>query len=275
MISSNPDTLDSSGSLAGGQTVQRADTQTAVTFSLNPSELGQAVTFTVQVSPVAPGAGTPVGMVQLSDNATDFGSPLALNGAGQASIVTADLAVGAHPITAAYAPSGGSYNLSSGSVSQTVQRARTTLVHDGSVSGDFHDLAVVSATLTRQYDASPIAGKLVHLAVASQSCDAVTSAAGQASCTVTPQGPAGTYTVTAAFAGDAGSQPSSDAKAFTVTREQTSLRYTGDTVIAIPTASKVSPPHPAPHRPAVPASLQTRAIVDPRPVPFRVTWERS
>ncbi len=46
MTSSNPDTLDSSGSLAGGQTVQRADTQTAVTSSLNPSELGQALTFT-------------------------------------------------------------------------------------------------------------------------------------------------------------------------------------------------------------------------------------
>jgi hypothetical protein len=36
----------------------------------------------------------------------------------------------------------------------------------------------------------------------------------------------------ASFAGDAGSQPSSDSHAFTVTREQTSLAYTGDTVIA-------------------------------------------
>ena len=230
--SSNPNTLDSNGSLAGGQTVQRADTQTAVTSSLNPSELGQAVTFTVQVNAVAPGAGTPVGTVQFSDNGTDFGSPLNLDGSGQASIITADLTVGAHMISATYTPSGGSYNASSGSVSQTVQRARTTLIYDGSPSGDFHDPTVVSATLTRQYDASPIAGKSVHFTMASQSCDAVTSVAGQASCTITPQDPAGVYTVTAAFAGDAGSQPSSDTKAFTVTREQTSLQYTGDTVIA-------------------------------------------
>ncbi len=40
------------------------------------------------------------------------------------------------------------------------------------------------------------------------------------------------YTVTASFAGDAGTQPSSDNRAFSVTREQTSLSYTGDTVIA-------------------------------------------
>ena len=68
--------------------------------------------------------------------------------------------------------------------------------------------------------------------MASESCDAITSAAGRASCTITPQEPAGDYTVTASFAGDAGSQPSADSKAFTVTREQTSLTYTGDTVIA-------------------------------------------
>ena len=230
--SSNPNTLDSSGALAGGQTVQRVDTQTGVTSSLNPSELGQAVTFTAQVSAVSPGAGTPGGTVQFSDNGTDFGSPQSLDGSGKASIPTAGLTVGGHTITATYTPSGGSYNASSGSVSQTVERARTTLTYDGASSGDFHDPAVLSATLTRQYDASPIAGKAVHFTMASQSCDAITSAAGQASCTVTPQEPAGDYTVTASFAGDAGSQPSSDSKAFKVTREQTSLIYTGNTVIA-------------------------------------------
>ena len=230
--SSNPNTLDSSGALAGGQTVQRADTQTGVTSSLNPSELGQAVTFTAQASAVSPGAGTPGGTVQFSDNGTDFGSPQSLDGFGKASITTAGLTVGGHTITATYTPSGGSYNASSGSVSQTVERARTTLTYDGASSDDFHDPAVLSATLTRQYDASPIAGKAVQFTMASQSCDAITSAAGQASCTITPQEPAGDYTVTASFTGDAGSQPSSDSKAFKVTREQTSLIYTGDTVIA-------------------------------------------
>lgn len=230
--SSNPNTLDSSGALAGGQTVQRADTQTGVTSSRNPSELGQAGTFTAQVSAVSPGAGMPDGTVQFSDNGTNLDSPQTLDGSGKASITTAGLTVGVHTITGTYVPAGGSYNGSSGSVSQTVERARTTVTYDVATSGDFHDATVLSATLTRQFDASPIGGKSVHFTMASQSCDATTSAAGRASCTITPQEPAGDYIVSASFAGDAGSQPSLDSKAFTVTREQTSLNYTGDTVIA-------------------------------------------
>ncbi len=227
--SSNPNTLNSSGSLT--QTVQRADTQTAVTSSNNPSEVGQSVTFTAQVSAVSPGAGTPAGTVQFSDNGSDFGSPVSLDGSGQASISTAALTVGIHAIAATFTPSGTSFNGSSGSVSQTVERARTTMTYDGAVSGDFHDPAVLAATLTRTYDASPVAGKSVHFTMASQSCDGITNAVGRASCTITPQEPAGGYTVVASFVGDAGSQPSSDSKAFTVTREQTSLDYTGGTVI--------------------------------------------
>ena len=230
--SSNPNTLDSSGALAGGQSVQPAATQTGVTSSRNPSELGQAVTFTAQVSTVPPGAGTPGGTVQFSDNGTGLGAPQPLDGSGRASVTTSGLTVGAHTITATFTPAGGTHSGSSGSMNQTVERARTTLTYDGATSGDFHDPVVLAATLTRQYDASPIAGKTVRLTLASQSCEAITNATGRASCPVTPQEPAGGYTVVASFAGDAGSQPSSDSKPFTVTREQTSLTYTGDTVIA-------------------------------------------
>lgn len=229
--STNSNTLDSNGALAGGQTVLRSDTQTAVTSSRNPSELGQAVTFTAQVSAVAPGAGTPAGTVQFTDDGAPLGSPLSLDGSGRASITTATLTVGTHTIAATYTPAGGSYNGSTGSVSQTVERARTTTTYDGATTGDFHDPAVLSATLTRTYDASPIVGKTLHFTMASESCDGTTNASGQASCTITPQEPAGAYTVTASFAGDVGSQPSSASTVFTVTREQTSLDYTGDTVI--------------------------------------------
>ncbi len=180
--SSNPNTLDSSGTLPGGQTVQRAETQTGVTSSLNPSEFGQAVTFTAQVSAVSPGAGTPGGTVQFSDSGSDFGAPQNLDGSGRASVPATGLTVGGHTITATYTPSGGNYNASAGSVSQTVERARTTLTYTGAASGDFHDPAVLSATLTRRYDASPIAGKPVHFTMASESCDAITDVAGQASC---------------------------------------------------------------------------------------------
>jgi predicted outer membrane repeat protein len=229
--STNANTLNGSGALAGGQTVQAADTQTGVSSSMNPSQSGQSVTFTAQVDVVAPGAGTPTGTVQFSDNGTDFGAPQTLDGTGRASVSTSALTIGAHTITATYTPANGNYTGSSGSVSQTVEKAKTTLTYDGATSGDFHDTATLSATLKRQYDSAPLEGKSIHFTMASESCDAVTNSSGKASCTIVPQEPAGDYTVAASFAGDDGFTSSSASTAFKVTREQTSLQYTGDSVI--------------------------------------------
>ena len=116
-------------------------------------------------------------------------------------------------------------------MSQTVQRARTTLTYDGATSGDFHDPAVLAATLTRTYDASRVAGRTVHFTMASESCDGTTNAAGRASCSITPQEPAGGYTVAASFAGDAGSQPSGDSGRSRSPASRPRLTYTGGTVI--------------------------------------------
>jgi hypothetical protein len=229
--SSNPNTLDGDGSLVGGQNVQAASTQTGVSSSLNPSQSGQSVTFTAQVDTVAPGGGTPTGTVQFSDNGTDFGAPQTLDGTGKASVSTSSLTIGSHTITATYTPANGNYTGSSGSVSQTVERAKTTLTYDGATSGDFHDTATLSATLKREYDASPVSGKSIHFTMASESCDGVTNSLGRASCTIVPQEAAGDYPVTASFAGDAGFTASTASTTFRVTREQTSLQYTGDSVI--------------------------------------------
>ena len=228
--SGNSNTLDSTGAL--GQTVQRADTQTGVTSSRNPSELGQAVTFTAHVSAVSPGAGTPVGTVQFSDNGTGLGSPQSLDGSGNASVSTIGLTVGGHTIMATYTPSGGSYNASSGSMRQTVERARTTLTYDGAASGDFNDPAVVSARLTRTDNSAAIAGKTVTFTMGLESCAQVTDANGVAACSITPTEPAGLFGVRADFAGDGNYVASADAKPFTVTREETTTSYTGPTVIA-------------------------------------------
>ena len=228
--STNPNTLDSGGSTA--QTVEAASTQTGVSSSRNPSQLGQAVTFTAQVDAVAPGGGTPAGTVQFHDDGTPIGSPQSLDGSGRASFTTSSLAVGVHTISANYVPADGNHTGSSGSMSQTVEKAKTSLAYDGATSGDYHDPATLSAKLTRQDDGSPIAGKPVHFTMGSSSCDATTTASGAASCTITPNDPAGSYTVKASFAGDAGHESSEVARPFTITREQTSLTYTGDTVIA-------------------------------------------
>jgi len=225
--STNPNTLNSSGTLT--QTVQKADTTTVESSSKNPAEVGEPITFTATVSTNAPGAGTPTGSVHFDDNGADLGTA-ALDGSGRASITTSSLTVGTHTITASYGGDA-AHQASSGSVSQAIERARTTLTYDGASSGDFHDPVTLAATLTRTRDGAALAGRSVHFTMAAESCDGTTNAAGRASCTITPQEPAGGYTAAASYAGDPVTQPSSSSVPFTVTREQTSLGYTGDTVI--------------------------------------------
>jgi hypothetical protein len=77
-------------------------TATSLTDSVNPSILGQLVTFTATVSPAVAAAGTPTGRVDFFDTSTntDLGS-VALSG-GSASLNTSALAVGNHVIVASY-----------------------------------------------------------------------------------------------------------------------------------------------------------------------------
>jgi Bacterial Ig-like domain (group 3) len=230
--STNANTLNSDGALISGQTVEPANTTAALVSSLNPSELDQGVTFTATITTNSPGVGTPRGSVQFSDNGLDFGSPQALDLTGRALFSRSDLTVGVHTIVASYTPDTPNFLATrSASIPQTVERSKTVLLYTGASTGDFHDPVTLAAKLTRQRDATPLAGKPVHFTMAAQSCDGTTDGSGLASCAITPQQPSGTYTVSASFAGDAGSQASNDSKPFTVTREQTSIVYTGDTVI--------------------------------------------
>jgi hypothetical protein len=117
----------STGPLTGNpQVVNKANTTTTVTSSLNPSVFGQPVTFTATVSPVSPGAGTLTGTVTFLDGGNSIGTaPL---GGGVATFTTSALAVGNHTITASY-NGDGNFNGSTGSLTgnpQVVNKANTT-----------------------------------------------------------------------------------------------------------------------------------------------------
>ncbi len=111
--SGNSNFLASSSSVT--QKVSKAATATVLTSSLNPSQVGQAVTFPVTVTSEA---GTPTGKVTFKDGTKNLGS-VTLAG-GQATFATSALKKGSHTITAAY---GGSADFASSSSStvQTVQ----------------------------------------------------------------------------------------------------------------------------------------------------------
>jgi uncharacterized repeat protein (TIGR01451 family) len=100
------------GSTAYTLVIAKAATATAVTSSLNPSGLGQSVTFTATVTS---GAGTPTGTVQFKDNGINLGAPVSLSG-GVATLTTSTLIAGNHPITADYSGDG-SFAISTGTLS--------------------------------------------------------------------------------------------------------------------------------------------------------------
>jgi len=107
------------GGGGGGGGLGQADNESE-NSSLNPSLVGQSVTFSVAVT--GNGA-TPTGVITFLDGMTTLGT-VTLDANGNASLSTAGLAVGSHTITANY---GGDANYTSNSTSliQTVN-AKTT-----------------------------------------------------------------------------------------------------------------------------------------------------
>jgi Big-like domain-containing protein len=229
--SSDPDVLGSSALLDPPQRVNAADTETTVVSSADPSEYGASITFTSTTSVRAPGAGSVGGSIQFRDNGTDIGAPQLVDGGGRASITRTDLPIGSHVITASYTSDSVNFNGSTGNVSQTVSKARTSLHYDGAVTSDYNDHATLSARLTRTDNAAPISGLGVLLSMDSSSCAATTDASGEASCVIVPTDAATLYSAAAVFAEDAHYLGSNDSAPFTVTLEETTTAYIGPTVV--------------------------------------------
>jgi hypothetical protein len=122
----------------------------------------------------------------------------------------------------------------------TINREDTAVAYTGDTTADYHDPATLTAIVTDPTDSLPISGLSVTFTLGSQSCSATSDGTGHASCVLTPNQAAGNYTLTAAFAGDSFYLPSGTSATFVITREETTLSYTGDTVIANNTAANMS-----------------------------------
>src|SRR5262249_31381551 len=118
----------SSGTVAGGQVVNPANTSTVVSSGANPSVVGQSVTFTATVTANSPGGGTPAGTVTFTDttNSATLGSTVSLV-SGQAQCSFAFATAGTRTVQAAYSGSS-NYNSSSATVAggQIVNKTNTT-----------------------------------------------------------------------------------------------------------------------------------------------------
>ncbi|HLJ97628.1 MAG TPA: Ig-like domain-containing protein, partial [Gemmataceae bacterium] len=200
----------SSGVLAGGQTVNQAGTIVAVTASALSSVYGQIVTFTALIGVTSPGAGTPTGMVQFQIDGANFGSPVAVSTSGgvtTASFSTVVPAVGAHTLTAVYSGDGNLAS-SSGSVTQTVAKASTSLVITSSASPSVSGQTVTfTATIGIMAPGAGAPTGTVQFQVDGTNLGSPTNVSTSGGVTTatfsTATLPLGMHTITASYSGDA------------------------------------------------------------------------
>ena len=116
----------------------------------------------------------------------------------------------------------------------------TTVTYFGATTGDYHDAVTLSGVLNLSGTSAGIGGQTLTFSIGTQSCSGITNASGFASCDLTLNQIPGPYTVTATFTTNGNYQGSSASTGFTITKEETTLSYTGDTVIANNTTAHLS-----------------------------------
>ena len=100
--------------------VNKYPTTTVISSTPNPSDYGQAVTFTAQV--MTPGPSSPTGSVTFLNGTTALGAT-AVNGNGVATLTTKQIPLGSNQLTATYGGSPMSLNSISVPITQNVNQA--------------------------------------------------------------------------------------------------------------------------------------------------------
>ncbi|MFN2406404.1 MAG: MBG domain-containing protein, partial [Pyrinomonadaceae bacterium] len=121
---------DSNDTLDGGQTVNKRNTLTTISSSLNPSTYGQTVTFIATVTGTGPGTGNPSGgSVQFKIEGANFGAPVALSGGSATSSAINSLTAGNHTVEAVFTSADINFNNSSDLLDggQNVNKASLTI----------------------------------------------------------------------------------------------------------------------------------------------------
>ena len=192
------------------QKVHANGSNTVLTSSANPSNFGQAVSFTALVTSASSSGGIPTGMVTFQDGARVIGQvPLAPvisiqpNSGAFATIMISNLTPGNHNIVATYA-SDTQFAASAGSVNQVVQNGTTTTVDSSLNPSSPGQLVVLTATVTAANGAPGTpAGSVIFNDGATILGRRLLDATGKAFFATTALS-VGTHTITADFTGDPG-----------------------------------------------------------------------
>ncbi len=191
------------------QTVKQ-QTTTSVGSSVNPSIFGSPVMFTATV--VATGSVAPTGTVAFFDGATQIGTgTLTANGAATAtaSFQTSSLSAGTHTISVSYSGDADNFSSTSAALSQTVNIASTTTILSASANPA---IAGKSVTFTARVTANSgtAAGTVRFYNGATLLGSGTLNGAGVATYS-TASLAVGTYSITAAYQGNANDSASTSA----------------------------------------------------------------
>ncbi|AEM87164.1 beta strand repeat-containing protein [Streptomyces violaceusniger] len=195
-------------------TVNPADSTTTLTVSPAAPVCGEEVTLCAQVTVVAPGTCTPTGTVMFAIDGVPF-VVAALDASGQA-CVTADIPVGTHTVTATYNGNGnvaGSTGTGTVTVGQGASTTTVTVSPAAPVCGEEVTLCA-QVTVTPPSTCTPT-GTVTFVITGGPVLTGMLDATGQA-CVTTSDLTAGSYTVTATYAGDTGVASSTGSASFTV-----------------------------------------------------------
>jgi len=175
-------------------------TSTTLTSSLNPSNYGHSVTFTAAVTS---SSGTPTGTVIFYDGTTVIGSS-ALS-SGSASFSTSSLPAGSDPITAAYQGSASYAPSTSAVLTQVVNGTVTTTSVGSSLNPSGYGQSVTFTAAVTSGSGTP-SGTVIFYD-GSTVIGSATLSNGMASLS-TSSLPAGSQSITAAYQGSGGFDPS-------------------------------------------------------------------
>jgi autotransporter-associated beta strand protein len=201
-VYSGDNNFATSTSTALTQTVNMAVTTITVTSSANPSVFSQPVTFTASVTPTAPGAGTPTGMVTFKDGTTTLGTAsLGSNGSATFSTTT-PLSVGTHSITAVYTGDSNFATSTSTALTQTVNvAATTTRVSSSPNPASIGQAVVFTATVSPTSSATGTPTGMVSFMDGTTTLGTATLSSGQATFSSSSL-TTGTHSITAVYSGD-------------------------------------------------------------------------
>lgn len=184
--------VDASPGGGGGQIA----TTLNLVSSLNPSELGQPVSFTATI--VAAGALS--GTITFKEGATVLGTATVISKVG--SFTTSSLAIGTHLITATYSGDASFAGSTSNTVSQVVNKATTTLTLGGNPNPSALGQAVTFAASVTAAPAAGIPTGTVSFFDGGGALGTVPVANGLASISVSTL-TVGSHLITASYSGDA------------------------------------------------------------------------